>query len=227
MEHALGRLVDHDPRSKAFAHFTARTQVPRRSTKWQIHAPVLDQGQLGSCTGNAMAQWLNTDYAQQGTRVPHYLDETKAVEIYSLGTKLDGIPGNTYPPVDGGGSGIGVAKAAKKLGYLAGYTWTFSLAGFLAALQTQPLIVGTIFYEGMESPDARGLVRPTGDPVGGHEYLALEVDYQRDELEFRNSWSAGWGVKGHFRMKIEDFGRLLVDPQMSGDATAPTLKAIR
>lgn len=224
MEHALGRVVDHDPRSKDFVHYAATKPLVRKSTKWNTKAPVLDQGRKSSCTGNAMAQWLNTDYGQQKLRTPKYLTEDDALKIYSLGTRLDGIPGNTYPPTDEGGSGIGVAKAAKQLGYLSGYTWTFSLNGFLAALQTQPVIVGTAFYSDMEDPDKRGLVQPTGNFVGGHEYLTLEVDYALAELEFENSWSDQWGLKGRFRMKIEAFGRLLVDRNMPGDVTAPTLR---
>lgn len=225
MDHALGRLVDHDPLSRNFAHFAAAKPLVKRTTRWTTKAPVLDQGNTGSCTGNAMAQWLNTDYATRVRTTPaHYLTEHDALSIYSLGTRLDGIPGNTFPPNDDGGSGLGVAKAAKSLGYLSGYTWTFSLAGFLAALQTQPVIVGTAFYEDMEDPNAQGVVRPTGELAGGHEYLVVGVNYQTDLLEFVNSWSDQWGVRGHFFMPIEDFAKLLVDKNMPGDVTAPTMR---
>lgn len=224
MIHSLGRVVDHDPLSRGFPHPAAGKPLVKKTTRWATHAPVLDQGQKSSCTGNAMAQWLNTDYGQQKYRAPQYLVEADAVQLYSLATHLDGISGNTYPPHDDGSSGLGAAKAAKKLGYLSGYTWTFSLTGFLAALQTQPLIVGTAFYANMEDPNSHGIVRPTGALEGGHEYAAIGVDYGTNMLEFENSWSSQWGIRGHFFMSIDDFAHLLTDPNMPGDVTAPTLK---
>jgi hypothetical protein len=218
MNHGLGRTVEHDPKSRNFMHAAASKPLVKKTTRWATHAPVLDQGQLGSCTGNALAQWLNTDYGKQ-TR---YLTEDDAVKLYSLATTLDNSPGH-YPPTDTGSSGNAVAKAGRKLGYLTGYTWTFSLNGFLAALQTQPVIVGTAFYAGMEDPNSHGIVRPTGDLEGGHEYLCLGVDYGTNQLEFLNSWGSGFGVHGHFYMSIDDFSHLLTDRNMPGDVTAPTL----
>jgi hypothetical protein len=218
MQHGLGRLVQHDPRSRSFVHAAASKPLVKKTTRWATHAPVLDQGSLGSCTGNAMAQWLNTDYGKK-TR-PRYLQEGEAVQLYSLATKLDDSPGH-YPPTDTGSSGNAVAKAARQLGYITSYTWTFSLNGFLAALQTQPVIVGTAFYAGMEDPNSHGIVRPTGALEGGHEFLILGVDYGTEMLEWVNSWSDQWGLKGHAYISISDFAKLLTDPNMPGDVTAP------
>lgn len=195
----------------------------RKSTRWSTSAPVLDQLETSSCTGNAMAQWLNTDYAASARKHGYFLTEANALELYGLATRLDGIPNNTYPGVDEGSSGNAVAKAARQLGYVRGYSWTFSLNGFLAALQTQPLIVGTVFYAGMEDPDRHGLVRPTGALEGGHEYLILGNDEPAQLIEWQNSWGSEWGVGGRAFISYADFGRLLVDPAMPGDVTAPRL----
>ncbi|AQT78317.1 hypothetical protein B1R94_02300 [Mycolicibacterium litorale] len=230
LTHALGRLVDHDPRSREFAHFAAAKPLQPKTTRWTTSAPVLDQGQVGSCTGNAMAQWLNTDYAHTSTarRDGGYLDETKALELYTLATRLDGIPNNTYPGVDQGSSGNGVAKAARQLGFIRRYTWTFSMTGFLNALQTQPLIVGTAFYSSMEDPDRNGIVHASGSLEGGHEYLVLGVDYHPSfyktaVIEWLNSWGDGWGLRGRAYTPIDEFARLLADRNMAGDVTAPRL----
>jgi hypothetical protein len=217
---AYGRLVDHDPLSRSFAHPQPAQLVPK-TVLWAHHAPVLDQGNLGSCTGNALAQCLNTDYFAPSLRKVNKgqpLLEHDAVKLYSLGTRLDGIPGNTYPPTDGGGSGLGVCKAGTKLGFLRSYRHAFSFTAFLAALQTQPLIVGTAFYKGMEDPARDGLVKPTGELAGGHEYCVLGGDYGTQRLTFLNSWSAEWGVNGRFLMDFADFESLLAD---QGDATIP------
>lgn len=211
---ALGRVVDHDERSRS--HQAALAPVPR-SVLWGHHAPVLDQGELGSCTGNATAQLINTD-PFAAVRPKGYLVEADAVRIYELGTVLDGIPGNTYPPTDDGSSGLGVAKAGVKLKYFSGYKHAFGFKDFCAALQLQPVIVGTTWYETMFTPSRLGVVTPGGEVAGGHEYLALGVDYQTQLITFLNSWSDGWGVGGRFLMSFKAFSKLLAD---QGDVTAP------
>lgn len=211
---ALGRRVDHDQRSRLYQASKAGTP---RSVLWGHHAPVLDQGELGSCTGNATAQLINTDYFA-ASRKKGYLSEADAVRIYELATHLDGIPDNTYPPTDDGSSGLGAAKAGKSLGYFTGYKHAFGFDHFAAAIQLQPVIVGTSWYEGMFTPDKSGTVKISGDVAGGHEYLCLGIDYTTSTLTFLNSWGSGWALGGRFHMSFSTFTRLLAD---QGDATAP------
>ena len=52
----LGRHVEHDPRSRAFSAGTAAFKTIRHLR----HGKAFDQGDLGSCTGNAMAGVLIT-----------------------------------------------------------------------------------------------------------------------------------------------------------------------
>lgn len=211
----FGRLVDHDPRSR---NFQAQQASVQRSVLWGHHAPVLDQQATSSCTGNATAQLINCD-AFAKSRPHGFLDETDAVRIYSLATRLDGIPNNTYPPDDGGSSGLGAAKAGVRLGYFTGYKHCFGFDQFAAALQLQPLIVGTSWYSDMMTPDAHGFVWPHGTVEGGHEYLCLGISYETKTLTFLNSWGSGWGRGGRFVMTFTSFASLLAD---QGDATAPT-----
>jgi hypothetical protein len=67
------------------------------------------------------------------------LDEVQARILYGMATKLDGLPG-TFPPDDTGSSGLGVAKAAKALGYISAYHHAFGLEHALAALTLGPVI---------------------------------------------------------------------------------------
>ena len=209
---ALGRIVEHDPKSR---FYQAAMAVAPRSVLWGHHAPVLDQGNVGSCTGNALAQALNCDYFAKCRS--HYLTENDALTLYSAATQIDDVPG-IYPPDDTGSSGLAVAKAGVKAGYLTGYKHAFGFAHFVAALQLQPVIVGTSWHEGMFTPDKSGLVRPTGPVAGGHEYLAIGVDYTLKSVTFLNSWGDKWGQHGRFHMTFGDFTALLAD---QGDVVAP------
>ena len=79
--------------------------------QWKHHGPVLDQGQLGSCTANALCQALNTEPNRWRTDPP--LDETAAVGLYAVATTIDPFVGR-WPLNDTGSSGLAVCKAAQK-----------------------------------------------------------------------------------------------------------------
>src|SRR5882672_8003142 len=94
----LGRHVEHDPRSRAFSAGTAAI----KSVRHKRHGKAFDQGELGSCTGNAMAGVLMTEPLWIRGR---NLAEADAVALYKTATRLDSVPG-TYPPNDTGSSGL-------------------------------------------------------------------------------------------------------------------------
>jgi len=218
LPHGLGRHVHHDPRSRAFA-FTAPDVVPV-SVSWPRRVPIFDQGSLGSCTGNAAAGWLATDNALRAglTLWDHTeVNEDFAVSLYSRATNLDPYDG-TYPPEDTGSDGLSVTKVLQFAGAVDSYQHCFDVPSVLAALQFGPILVGTAWHNDMFNPDGRGLVKPTGAVVGGHEYLLCEYDATAQEVVFANSWGAGWGVHGYGRMTVASLAALLAD---DGDATVP------
>ena len=53
----LGRHVEHNPQSRAFSVGTAAV----KTVTYRRHGKAFDQGELGSCTGNAMAGVLMTE----------------------------------------------------------------------------------------------------------------------------------------------------------------------
>src|SRR3982750_980861 len=105
----LGRHVEHDPRSRDY-DITRTAPVDIRPVDWARHSPILDQGQLGSCAGNAMAGWLACEPHCTNEREGGRWAEGEAVELYSLATQMDPYPG-VFPPDDTGTSGNAVAKA--------------------------------------------------------------------------------------------------------------------
>lgn len=219
MESRLGRIVHHDPLSKKL--FSLRhNNSPIRSVTWPIHAPVLDQGDLGSCTGNALAQWINTTHGLKGrkhVKAGKYLIEADAVSLYSAATRFDDTPG-TYPPDDTGSSGLAVCKAGVNAGYLLGYLHAFGFNHFQQAIMQGPVIVGTTWTHDMFLPDSHGVVHTSGPVAGGHEYLVYGMDTVKQLVLCRNSWGVAWGINGHFYIPFDEFANLLAD---QGDVTIP------
>lgn len=217
--YGLGRVVEHDPKSREFPAMVAA--VKPKTILWKHTAPVLDQGQLGSCTGNALAQWLNTDFARQGTHknIWNVLTEDNAVMLYSMATHLDRFPGY-YPPTDTGSSGLAVCKAGVRQGYLTGYRWVFTFDAMVMALQHSPVIVGTEWTNAMFTPGEDGIIQPYGDPVGGHEYLVIGANLEAKLITILNSWGPGWGRNGRAYIPFDSFRGML---SRHGDVTCPVL----
>lgn len=212
----LGRHVAHDVRS--LLHQLPKSDPPTTAIEWPRRIPILDQGQLGSCTGNATVGALGTDPDHAALEAllaaGLTLDEAEAVLIYSAAEKLDG--GKGYPPEDDGSSGLSVAKTAKAMGLIAGYLHCTSIAACFTAIKTGPFIVGTNWLTGMDTPDKTGLVHATGTVRGGHEYLCRGYDPATDRWKFDNSWGTSFGVAGSFFYTTADFTKLLA---AQGDAT--------
>ncbi len=207
MAGALGRLVEHDPRSRNFPAPVAETLV---TTFHRRHSRVLDQGDLGSCTGNAMAGLLGTD--------PHYVSRAKptrnerlAVELYSLATELDDVAG-VYPPDDTGSTGLGVARAARQLGLIGGYAHAFGVDHVLGALVLGPVIVGVNWYDSFDVPTNGVVEIGVGAQVrGGHEFELVGLDMSVGRVRAVNSWGTGWGVRGRFEFSFDTLRRLLAE----------------
>lgn len=210
----LGRNVYHDSRNRAYPW--QRTDVTLTSQLWKRNIPILDQGQVGSCTGNEQVGAVGTD-PLFGTLPPGFvLDESLAVKIYSAAETLDGD--GPYPPNDNGSSGPSVAQVAKSMGLISGYLHCFSLNDVLDALETGPVGIGSNWYDSMDSPDRNGMVSitPGASVRGGHEYLCRGKDVDKKVLYFDNSWGASWGAAGSFAYSYATMERLLAE---QGDAT--------
>jgi|SRR5664280_495105 len=208
----LGRHVKHDQRSLQYQAHRAPKVI---SVTHQATGLPLDQGQLGSCTANALCGALDSapDFSGGTT-----LGESDAVRVYELETKLEGKP---YPPNDPGGSGLMVCKAAKQLGMITSYSHAFGIQHALEALVVRPVITGVNWYTSFDSPDPQtGLVEiAAGATVrGGHEIVADGIDADNQLVYFWNSWGTQYGLGGRFCMAFSTWDQLL---QEQGDVTVP------
>ncbi len=214
----LGRNVYHDSRNRAYPWRTpVRTYAGLTSQLWTRHTEILDQGAVGSCTGNEQVGALGTGPIFGALPATHpALDETLALEIYSGAETIDGD--GPYPPNDNGSSGPSAAQVAKNLGLISGYLHCFSLADVLDALETGTVGIGANWYDSYDRPDSSGHVSisPGASIRGGHEFLCRGKDTTSRVVICDNSWGPGWGREGSFTFSWDDLDRLLHE---QGDGT--------
>lgn len=218
---------------KVAAEVDPRKQLP----------PVYNQGQLGSCTANAVAAAIDYDRIVNGEKpiTPARLP------IYFLERLIEGQPATA----DTGAMGRDGFKAAQKFGYWpeseVPYTDDASALAFSADPRKLPgaiklerpykavrrsvtafkqvftnhqtIAFGFSVFESFEGEDvARSGVMPVPGPreeqLGGHEILG--VGYLRSEPNYclcRNSWGEDWGLGGYFLMPWS----VILDPSMASD----------
>jgi hypothetical protein len=228
----LGRNVNHDSRSRAYALRPARVEL--KAVRHEAHIGILNQGNLGSCTGNAgLAAIYRSPYVG-GVVKPWFYPpiEDGAVTLYSEATQLDPWPGGwVYPPPPGtgddtGSDGLSVAKALKARGVVSGYRWAFTVADALAALQSTPLLTGLPWFESMFATTSRYhaghvVVDLDSELAGGHELCVDEYVPPTVQTPAMvggpNSWGLGWGDHGRWYLTVDEWASLLA---RDGDVTA-------
>lgn len=188
--------------------------------------PVYDQGQLGSCTANAIAGALEFDQIKQGlspvfvpSRLFIYYNERTiegSVDSDSGAMIRDGIksvatqgacPEDLWPydiaefrdqPPD---SCYRAAARHEAVLYQGVAQDLNQMKGCLAA--GTPFVFGFTVYQSFESDQvAQTGHAPLPDPgeqaLGGHAVLAVGYDDANTWFLARNSWGTDWGMAGYF-----------------------------
>jgi hypothetical protein len=204
----LGRIPQPDPRNANYpSRALIRRALPITRRTWRLDVR-LDQGQTPTCVGHA---WTHDHAAAPGT---HKVDEGFALNWYRLAQLNDEWPGVDYE----GSSTIGGAKAGVKQGFFQQYVWCFSPQDVAdTVLSLGPVVMGTSWWTGFFEP-TDGLLRPTGQIEGGHEWLIRGVDLRTERFKMSNSWSRSWGDNGDAEIEFDTVGMLLAD---DGDACHP------
>lgn len=226
----------------------------RRDYKFKLLAPIIlpsvvdmrpndtdiyDQGQLGSCTGNAISGAIRFDLKKQGkpdiipSRLFIYYNERviensvdsdagaqikdgiKAVNTYGVCSEIDwpyDISQFTVKPPDLAYNDAkqDLIERYEKLDDSAIQLWKQCLA------QGFPFVFGFTVYSGFESTDVAttGILKmPTSDEdmMGGHAVMCLGYDDSIQSFIIRNSWGASWGDKGYFYMPYDYMQELASD----------------
>lgn len=215
----MGRsIITHDPASRHYPAMgiLAQPGIPRRDRTWRRGQPY-DQGQTSSCVGQTMKGILNT--APLSSQVPwKQRTALDAIDIYRDAQDYDQWEGKE--PDYYGTSALGACKYLQKTDVISEYRWCFGADDVIDTLcQHGPVGIGVMWYEGMRATDADGLIHSTGAQVGGHEVELHGVRVGEKTVVGTNSWGAGWGVGGRFKLTWEDLGRLLDE---DGDAVTIT-----
>jgi C1A family cysteine protease len=189
--------------------------------------PVYDQGQLGSCTANAIAGAIEFNRRKEGiqdwvpSRLFIYYNERviEGTVNTDSGARLrDGMKSianqgecdealwpydltkfSMKPPP-------GVYAAAAKhpvVTYERLPQELVQLKGCLAA--GYPFVFGFTVYDSFESPQVAQtgdvpMPQPGDSILGGHAVAAVGYDDIQQKFICRNSWGSGWGQKGYFTM---------------------------
>jgi len=218
----LGRRVSKDERDKGYLmeRLLPRETLPTRKT-WKIRAANLDQGNTGTCVGNAWANFLRCEPIQTTAT------EQTAWQIYDAAIKLDEWTDNDDDTDRQMGTSVRAgAEAVTNIGRLKSYVWSFTLQPVIEWVLTMgPCVLGTEWTESMFYPDKEGILKVTGSVIGGHAYLLRGVDTRNALASFCNSWGDSWGISGNFYMSFKDLERLILEDGEACSAIEQKLRA--
>jgi len=202
--------------------------------------PVYDQGQLGSCTANAIAGALQFNELTTDPKAP----VPSRLFIYYNERAIEGTVGS-----DSGAQIRDGIKSVAKIGAPPESDWAYDIADFavkpprnayedasktraiayMRVVQTLsqlkgclaagfPFVFGFTVYESFMSQamakSGVGTMPGPGEKVeGGHAVMAVGYDDAAQTFIVRNSWAATWGMAGYFTFPYT----YLTEPDLSDD----------
>lgn len=203
--------------------------------------PVYDQGQLGSCTGNAIAAAVQFERMKQGLS-PNYIPSR--LFIYYCERVIEGTVNS-----DSGAQIRDGIKVVANQGVCPETDWPYDVAKFtnkpskkayedaladravsycrMARSVQQmkgclasgyPFVFGFSVYDSFESQQVAStgnVAMPASHEqlLGGHAVLAVGYDDSQQRFIVRNSWGAKWGMQGYFTMPYA----YLTEPGLASD----------
>ena len=222
----LPDLPDH--RDHYYAAVVERAAVLPASTDLRAQCPpVYDQGQLGSCTANAIAGAIEFDRLKQNAAdftpsrlfiyynervIEHTVDTDSGAQIRD-GIKSVAQQGDcpetewpyviarfkTKPPA----GCYADALKYRVVSYQRLVPVLSQLKGCLAS--GYPFVFGFTVYESFESPEVArtghaSLPGAEERAIGGHAVMAVGYQDAKQWFWVRNSWGNRWGIKGYFTL---------------------------
>lgn len=207
-DHGLGRLHAPDPRDAAFPMRAALAAQPATRTYryWNLGPWQGDQGRTSHCVAYSLMHWLQAGpVTNRRVEGGPYLPPG---DVYREAQLIDEWAGEE--PTYYGTSVRAGCKVLQAKGLVGSYLWGTSLDDVLdAVLAKGPVVMGTDWWTGFFTPDVSGLVKPTGVVEGGHAWMIYGANRTTGMVSCRNSWGAGWGRNGTFRVSFDTLSQLI------------------
>ena len=192
-------------------------------------SPVEDQGELGSCTANALVGAL--EFLEDKDKVP-YEDLSRLFIYYN-----ERVIEHTVKSDSGAQIRDGIKSLASK-GVCSEKCWPYDISKFTVKpshpcfgeaskhkitsyfrirtidemrtclAEGYPFAFGFSVYESFESQEVAqtGIVpmpQPNEQQIGGHAVVAVGYDDSTKRFIVRNSWGDTWGMKGYFSLPYD------------------------
>jgi len=214
-----------DSRDYIFKGAAVPSTLPQQVDMRSQMSPIVDQGQLGSCTANAIASGLREylELKDNDTYVAlsrlylywHERDLEGTVDSDSGAEIRDGMkvlntlgvcPEVDFPYDISTYQNTPSAQSEADAGQykIAEYSRVTDITALKTSLSlSSPVVIGFNVYSSFESDDVAqtGIVPLPQDGeqlLGGHAVLAVGYDDSTSYVICRNSWGADWGDKGCF-----------------------------
>lgn len=198
----MGRRYAPDARDRGFTMRMMLSRKPRPFRLWRYwwdDGCWNDQGETPMCVGYAWSHWLCDGPV---THAAAY----DPVSIYHLAQQNDEWDGEAYE----GTSVRGAAKGLAAQSRIREYRWGWTYRDVVDTIKhLGPVVLGTDWFDGMFTPNALGIIRPTGSVAGGHAYVANGVNEISRTVRIKNSWGREWGHRGHAYLTYDDLDFLL------------------
>jgi len=202
--------------------------------------PVYDQGDLGSCTANAISAAVEFDLMKEHKKA----FEPSRLFLYYNERAIEGTVST-----DSGAQIRDGIKSVSHQGDCPEELWPYVIAEFAVkppqkcytqatkykAVQYQrvtqtltqlkgclasgyPFVLGFTVYDSFESPQVAqtghaSMPTPGEKVIGGHAVMTVGYDESQQWFVIRNSWGENWGMKGYFTLPYA----YLLDQNLSSD----------
>lgn len=219
------------PDHRDYTYSTGNATIPSKIDLSDKFPEVYDQGDLGSCTGNAIAGSI--EYEQIKKADPTYFVPSRLFIYYN--ERL--IEGTVKE--DSGAMIRDGLKSVANQGVCHESTWPYTVSKFkrkptkkayteatkytakvysrvsqdIMSLKAclangDPFVFGFSVYESFESPEVAktGILNMPGKSeklLGGHAVVCVGYDDSTSRFKVRNSWGSDWGDNGYFTMPYD------------------------